>query len=78
MPTALRVGPYSFVCISSDQSAPVHIHVKRDRQLAKFWLEPVAVAYNRGFAEHELKQIERLVNEHQPTLVEAWHDYFGA
>ena len=78
MPTVLRVGPYSFIFFSSDRGAPVHIHVKRDNQLAKFWLDPVAVAYNRGFAEHELKQIERLVNEHQPAFVEAWHDFFGA
>jgi len=78
MPTVLRIGPYSFIFFSSDQPEPVHIHVKRDQQVAKFWLEPVALANNHGFKEHELSKIARLVAAHRLTLVEAWHDYFGA
>jgi hypothetical protein len=78
MPTALRDGPYSFVFFSSDRSEPMHIHVKRDRQMAKFWLEPVELVVNRGFPEHEVRQIGRLVRQHQQTLIEAWHDYFAA
>jgi hypothetical protein len=78
MPTVSQAGPYSFVFFSSDQHEPPHIHVKRDRQLAKFWLDPVSLAKNRGFAEHELGRIQRLVVEQQESLIEAWHDYFGA
>jgi hypothetical protein len=78
MPTVLRVGPYSFIFFSSDQGEPPHIHVKRDRSIVKYWLDPVALARNRGFAEHELNRIEALVVQHRQTLVEAWHDYFGA
>ena len=39
MPTILQDGPYSFIFFSSDRGEPPHIHVKRDRQLAKFWLD---------------------------------------
>ena len=78
MPTVYRDGPFSFLFFSSDRGEPPHIHVKRDRQVAKFWLEPVALAKNRGFAEHELSRIERLVLQYQATLLEAWHEYFGA
>jgi hypothetical protein len=78
MPTVLRVGPYSFVFFSSDQGEPPHIHVKRDRSVAKFWLDPVALGRNRGFAEHELNKLESLVISHRQMLLEAWHDYFGA
>ena len=78
MPTVLRVGPYSFVFFSSDRNEPRHIHVKRDRQIAKFWLDPVALAKNRGFSEHELKDIERLVVDRRDLLQEAWNEYFGA
>lgn len=77
MPTVLQVGPYSFLFFSSDRSKPVHIHVKRDRQIAKFWLDPVELAKNRGFKQHELNDITRLVTEYQRTLLEAWRDYFG-
>lgn len=78
MPTAFRVGPYSFVFFSSDRDEPRHIHVKRDRQIAKFWLERVGLAKNRGFAEHELGDIERVIVQHRETLLEAWNEYFGA
>ena len=78
MPTVIRAGPYSFIFFSSDRNEPPHIHVKRDRQVAKYWLEPVALAKNRGFAEHELNDIETLVAQNQQILIEAWHDYFGA
>lgn len=78
MPTVLRHGAYSFVFFSSDGGEPPHIHVKRDRQIAKFWLEPVEFVNNHGFAKRELRRIARLVGEHQPELLEAWHGYFGA
>jgi hypothetical protein len=78
MPTVLRVGPYNFVFFSSDRGEPVHIHVKRDRAIVKFWLEPVALAKNLGFANHEVKEVERLVNQHQEFLIEQWHEYFNA
>ena len=78
MPTVLTVGPYRFVFFSSDGGEPLHIHVQRDRQIAKFWLEPVDLAKNVGFADHEVERIERLVAEHRGVLIEAWHEYFDA
>lgn len=77
MPTVLQVGPYSLIFFSSDRGEPAHIHVKRDRQLVKFWLSPVSLAKNRGFKDHELNDIARLVEEHEQTLLEVWHDYFN-
>lgn len=71
MPTVLTDGPYSFVFFSSDRGEPAHIHIKRDRQIVKFWLAPISLAKNRGFKEHELNQIARLVVKHQQTLLEA-------
>ena len=78
MPTVFQDGPYDFIFFSSDQSEPPHIHVKRDRQIAKFWLTPVSLARNRGFPQHEVNQISHLVVKHQQTLLEAWHDYFSS
>lgn len=78
MPTILQDGAYTFVFFSSDRSEPLHVHVKRHQKIAKFWLEPISLAKNRDFAAHELRQIERLVIKHRTTLMEAWHEYFGA
>jgi len=44
MLTVLYDGPYSFIFFSSDKGEPAHIHVKRDRQVAKFWLTPISLA----------------------------------
>ncbi len=78
MPTILIEGSYSFIFFSSDKGEPPHIHVKRDKQVAKFWLNPVVMAKNMGFKEYELNQIEKLVLKNQEFILEAWHDYFSS
>ena len=76
MPTVLRVGPYRFFFYSGDGREPPHIHVERDDCVAKFWLAPTRMARSTGFGAAELRDIERLVDEHQELLLEAWNDYF--
>ncbi len=49
MPTVFRSGPYRFFFYASDGNEPAHIHVERDDQTAKFWLQPVRVERSRGF-----------------------------
>jgi hypothetical protein len=78
MPTVLEDGPYSFAFFSSDGGEPPHIHVKRDLRIARFWLGPIALAENRGFTGHELNRMVHLVARHEQSLLEAWHEYFGA
>lgn len=65
MPTVLRVGRYRFVFFSNEGIEPPHIHVKADRNEAKFWLDPVTLAANYGFRAHELNEIESMVRENQ-------------
>jgi hypothetical protein len=76
MPTALRDGPYRFFFYAGDRDEPSHVHVQRDNDEAKWWLDPVSLARNRGFADSELNRIERLVLQHHTHLLDAWHDYF--
>ncbi len=75
-PAVLRDGPYRFYFVSHDAQEPPHVHIDRDSLSAKFWLEPVALAYNLGFSAHELRKIEQLTLTNQQQLVEAWHVYF--
>ncbi len=44
---------------------------------AKFWLRPVSLAANRGFASSELTRIQRLVEEHCQALLDAYIAYHG-
>jgi hypothetical protein len=57
---------------------PPHVHVDREDFSAKFWLNPVGLAYNIGFQPRELRKLEAIVLKHQKLLLEAWYDYFGA
>ena len=77
MPTVLRVGPLRFFFVSVDYSEPPHVHVRRENQVAKFWLDPVALQKAGGFRRHELDRIARLVDEHREQLLESWYDFFG-
>jgi hypothetical protein len=52
------------------------VHVDRDEQTCKFWLEPIALASNLGFNAKELRHIENLVINNQQGLLEAWNEYF--
>lgn len=77
MPTVTRVGPYRFFFYSNEGDEPPHIHVRRDRCLAKFWLQPTVVASATHFSPHELATIARLVAEKREQFLEAWHEHFG-
>ena len=78
VPTILMVGPYRMYLYSHEPNEPPHIHVDRDDQSAKFWLNPVALAVNLGFNPAELRRIQRLVTENRPQLLEEWHERFPA
>jgi hypothetical protein len=64
MPTVLRVGRYRFTFFSNEGKEPPHIHVKAGSDEAKFWLDPIGLAANYGFAAHELNEIRRIIQQH--------------
>jgi hypothetical protein len=76
MPTVLRVGPYRFFFYAGDRNEPQHIHVERDDKIAKFWLDPVRLYSSGGFNRSEISRIQKIINEHQSKLIEAWNEYF--
>lgn len=78
MPTVARIGPYRFFFFGNEGLETSHIHVQRDRSLAKFWLNPVVLASSSGFAAHEIRRIQRLVEEHREQLEEAWREFFSS
>lgn len=76
MPTTLRIGPYRFFFYAGDREEPAHIHVERDNETAKFWLQPVRLARSSGFSSQELNSIRKLVEENQIALRRKWNEYF--
>jgi hypothetical protein len=78
MPTLLRVGPYRFFIYSIDCEEPSHVHVERDDNLAKFWLEPVRMQSSGGFSRSEIRRIHRVIEENLEELMRGWYERCGA
>jgi len=74
MPTALREKGYKFYFVMFDLNEPMHIHIDKQHKTAKFWLSPVRIARNRGYRDHELKEIEAIIQAHLQQLIARWHE----
>jgi len=77
MPKIDLPGPCRFHFFSQEPDEPVHVHVKREKRICKFWLNPVSLAKNYGFAPHELGKIDRLIEEHHIKIETAWHEHLN-
>jgi hypothetical protein len=77
MPTILRYKGFRFHFYSNEGHEPPHVHIRRAHDSCKFWLNPVALAYNDGMRSSELRELERVVQEHRDEFESRWHEYFG-
>ena len=76
MPCVLRRGPYRVYFYSHEPFEPPHVHVDREDYSAKFWLKPLRLARNIGFAPRELRKVQSMLEKNQEQLLEAWNGYF--
>ena len=76
MPTVLRRGPYRFFFYPSDGEEPQHVHVERDRNVAKFWVSPVRLQSSGWFNRSEIAVIYKIIVSNRQRLAEAWNEYF--
>ena len=68
---------FHFYANEGDPREPVHIHVTKGRDTAKFWLRPaVGMAYNRGFSPRVLSQLEAVITERADEIEGFWNDFF--
>ena len=77
MPTLLRERGFRFFFYMADRYEPPHVHVQRDDQAAKVWLDPLEFAFVEGFRKHERQEILRITRQHLPEFLAAWHRRFG-
>ncbi len=76
MPTVKDIpGPYRFFFYSFDCNEPMHVHAQRERMVCKFWLEPVELAKNQGFAARELNQIRQVIESNLLRIKGAWYEH---
>jgi hypothetical protein len=76
MPVVLYINGFRFFFYSNENDEPVHIHVEKAEDAAKFWLNPIKLEYNFGFTSRELKQIEILVEKNRLLFIQKWNEYF--
>lgn len=77
MPTVLILGPYRFFFVALDYPEPPHIHIQREKMVAKFWLDPISLQKAGGFSRTELNKIGKLVEENQELFLEKWNEFFS-
>ena len=77
MPTVLRSGPYRFFFYSADGAEPPHVHVEREGNRSKFWLDPVRLQESGGFGRWEIGRLHRIVEDNADELLRAWNEFFA-
>ena len=73
----MREGPFRFFFYLGDRVEPPHVHVQRDNNIAKFWLNPVTLERSGGLTRSELRRVERIIEEHQNSFLGEWDVRFN-
>ncbi len=74
-PTVFQEGSDRFYFFSREEER-VHIHIKGERGIAKFWLEPlIALAESRGYNERDLRKLQKIVEEKRDVIVKVWNKH---
>ena len=75
-PTVFRYKGYRFFFFSREENR-MHIHVYSADGEAKFWLEPViALENNYGFNIKQLREIQKIIEEHKDEIEKSWKKHF--
>ena len=57
----------------------MHVHVRKDNKLAKFWVRPnIVLAESFGMSPKELNEIFKIVDSHKRQIAKAWNEHFGS
>ena len=70
---------FHFYSFEGSPREPIHVHVsKRTGEEAKFWLRPnIRLASSRNLSPLEIRRLEKVIEEKQSQIIEAWHDHFA-
>ncbi len=80
MPKVFTWRGYRFHFFSNEGNPlePCHIHVQKDKNRAKYWLEPfISLEYNYGFTFKELSKFHKIIEENSETIKTKWNEHFN-
>ena len=76
-PTIFREKGYRFFFFSREETR-MHVHVCCSDGEAKFWLKPdIELARNSKLSRLQLKQIEKIIEEHYDEFTTSWQKHFS-
>jgi len=61
----------------ADIVEPPHVHIGKDGNEAKFWLNPLKIAREGRFRQVDLREIERIIKDNLEFLLNAWEEEKG-
>jgi len=53
------------------------VHVRKGDSVAKLWLQPVSLAFARGFNRAEIRRAREITFENQAFFIQRWNEHFG-
>lgn len=67
---------FRFMFYSNDHE-PIHVHVIKDGNEAKYNVSPLTQIYNHGFKKHDIALIESIISENEAVIIDRWKEYFN-
>lgn len=67
---------FRFMFYSNDHN-PIHVHIIKDGNEAKYNVKPIEQIYNHGFKRHDIAIIESIIFENEDIIVERWKEFFN-
>jgi hypothetical protein len=72
VPTLLRNHGLRYFFWSNEGNEPPHVHVSRDDNEAKFWLDPVRLDRNYGLSPADVRRATLTITEHEHEFIAAY------
>jgi hypothetical protein len=75
MPTVFVHKGYRVSFYSYDLTEPMHVHVFKAGRECKVWMADLSLSFNRGFREHDLREIRELLAARRQDILEKWQEH---
>ena len=76
MPEVFRAEGYVVFFYANEGQEPIHVHVRKAGGFAKFWIDPVSLAYSEGMKTRQLARAEELINDNVELIRRRWNEVF--
>lgn len=75
MPKIFEFFGFSFMFFANDHE-PIHVHIVKDNNEAKYNVNPIELVYNKGFKAREIRLIETIIEDNVDVITERWTEFF--